>query len=82
MSIYAFIMALMTSSKAASQSILTCLDFCRQHKAEMLALLQRMVELESPSDNKAALDRMGAFLGEEFEQLGAKVRFYPEKEAG
>jgi len=48
----------------------------------MLGLLQRMVEIESPSDDKPALDRMGEFLGREFERAGARVTFYPEKEAG
>src|SRR5438270_955787 len=69
-------------SSKASQSVLTCLDFCRQRRQEMLELLQRMVEIESPSDNKAALDRMGEFLGHEFEQLGGKITFHPQKEAG
>jgi glutamate carboxypeptidase len=70
------------SSKAISQSVLSYREFCRQRQAEMLSLLQRMVEIESPSDNKAALDRMGEFLAGEFEQLGGKVTFYPQKEAG
>lgn len=48
----------------------------------MLSLLRKMVEIESPSDDKAAVDRMGAFLGEAFERLGGKVTFYPEKKAG
>ena len=48
----------------------------------MLSLLQRMVEIESPSDNKATLDRMGEFLAGEFERLGSKVTFDPQKEAG
>jgi len=47
-----------------------------------MPLLQRMVEIESPSDNKVAVDRMGAFLAQEFERLGGKVTFYPQKEAG
>ena len=70
------------SSKAATHTVATFLDFCREHAQEMLALLQRMVEIESPSDNKAALDRMGEFLAREFERIGGKVTLYPEKEAG
>ncbi len=41
-----------------------------------------MVEIESPSDDKAAVDRMGAFLAQAFERLGGKVTFFPQKEAG
>jgi len=70
------------TTKAASQSVATYLDFCQQHREEMFALLRRMVEIESPSDDKAALDRMGAFLAEEFTRLGGKVIFYPQKVAG
>jgi glutamate carboxypeptidase len=72
----------MMNARAANQSIAAHLDFCRQHQAEMLELLQRMVEMESPSDDKSALDRMGEFLAREFERIGGKVTMHPEKEAG
>jgi len=48
----------------------------------MLSLLRHMVEIESPSDDKAAVDRMGAFLAQVFERLGGKVTFYPQEQAG
>lgn len=67
------------TTKADNQSALA---FCQQHQPEMMTLLQRMVEIESPSDDKAAVDRMGVFLAHEFERLGGKVTFYPQKEAG
>ncbi len=58
------------------------LQFCHGHQAEMLRVLKQAVEIESPSDNKAALDRCGEFLAAEFERLGGKITRYPEKEAG
>ncbi len=58
------------------------LQFCQEHQCEMLSVLKQAVEIESPSDDKAALDRCGKFLAAEFERLGAKVTFYPQKEAG
>jgi glutamate carboxypeptidase len=70
------------TTKTQSQSALAHLAFCQQHQAEMMAMLQSMVEIESPSDDKAAVDRMGAFLAQEFERLGGKITFYPQKEAG
>jgi glutamate carboxypeptidase len=70
------------ATRTARSSIAGHLDFCRQHQAEMLALLREMVEIESPSDDKAALDRMGEFLAREFQRRGAKTTFYPQKEAG
>jgi glutamate carboxypeptidase len=68
--------------KAASQSAHAYLAFCQQHESEMLSLLRKMVEIESPSDDKAAVDRMGSFLAEAFETLGGQVTFYPQEVAG
>ena len=70
------------STKADSQSALTYLSFCQQHEAEMLSLLRHMVEIESPSDDKAAVDRMGTLLAQVFERLGGKITFYPQQAAG
>jgi glutamate carboxypeptidase len=70
------------TTQNASQSAPAYLAFCQQHEGEMLSLLRRMVEIESPSDNKTAVDSMGAFLAQVFERLGGKVTFYPQKVAG
>src|SRR5579859_4483728 len=70
------------TTKTYSPSALTYLTFCQQHEGEMLSLLRKMVEIESPSDDKAAVDRMGAFLAEVFERLGGQVTFYPQDMAG
>src|SRR5882672_10569819 len=70
------------TTKTQSQSALAYLAFCTQHQSEMMSLLRHMVEIESPSDDKAAVDRMGTFLGQVFERLGGKVTFYPQQEAG
>ncbi len=48
----------------------------------MLDLLRRMVEIESPSDDKGAVDKLGKFLGEEFFRLGGKVVFDPQPDFG
>jgi glutamate carboxypeptidase len=70
------------TTQGISQSAPAYLAFCEQQQAEILSLIRRMVEIESPSDDKAAVDRMGAFLAQVFERLGGKVTFYPQKEAG
>jgi glutamate carboxypeptidase len=70
------------TTEGASQTASAYLAFCQQNQEEMMTLLQRMVEIESPSDNKAAVDSMGAFLAEEFERLGGQVTFYPQQAAG
>jgi len=70
------------TTKADSQSAPAYLAFCQQHEDEILSMLRRMVEIESPSDDKTAVDRMGSFLAEEFERLGGQVTFYPQEVAG
>jgi glutamate carboxypeptidase len=65
-----------------SQSALSFLQFCEERQEEMLAVLKRAVELESPSDNKAAVDRLGKYLATEFERLDGKVTFYPQEQCG
>lgn len=66
----------------AQQSATDLLRFCEEHLDEMLAVLKQMVEMESPSDNKAALDRLGRHLAGEFTRLGGKVTIHPQGEAG
>ena len=50
--------------------------------AAMLALLKKLVETESPSNDKKAVDRVGAILAEASRNLGATVSVYPQKERG
>ena len=49
---------------------------------EMLALLKKLVETESPSTDKAAVDRVGALIAEECRRLGAEVERVPNAETG
>jgi glutamate carboxypeptidase len=58
------------------------LDFCRQQEPAMLDLLRRMVEIESPSDDKAAVDKLGKFLAAEFEGLGGKATLHAQSSYG
>ena len=46
------------------------------------SLLKRLVETESPSADKAAVDRVGAVVADEARRLGADVQTVPVKEAG
>jgi len=49
---------------------------------EMVACLRQLVELESPSHNKPALDGLGRHLAAEFEKLGGHPRFHTQEHAG
>ena len=49
---------------------------------ETTLLLKRLVETESPSHVKAAVDRVGAIVAEEARMLGAQVEILPNHEMG
>jgi glutamate carboxypeptidase len=70
------------SMTAPSRSAALLLEFCVEHRNQMLTVLKQMVEIESPSDNKTAVDNLGAFLAWEFERLGGKVKIFPQKKYG
>lgn len=58
------------------------LTYFRRHQDEMIAFLVRLVEHESPTDEKAAIDRYGDFLGDAFRALGATVETIPQAAYG
>ncbi len=47
-----------------------------------LTLLKQLVEIETPSHDKSALDRMGEFIASECRRMGARVFVHPQKEIG
>ena len=53
-----------------------------RRKPEILAKLRELVELESPSNVKAAVDRLGRYLGSMLENLGARVQFHSTSDCG
>jgi glutamate carboxypeptidase len=48
----------------------------------MLALLQLLVETESPTNVKESVDRVAAILSRECQRLGARVRIHPQVSVG
>jgi glutamate carboxypeptidase len=70
------------SMTAPTRSAARLLEFCLENRNQMLAVLKQMVEMESPSDNKTAVDNLGAFLAREFERLGGEVKIFPQKKYG
>ncbi len=58
------------------------LAYLRSHQDEMVAHLQQLVELESPTGDKAAIDRLGAVLAEQLRELGAAVDVQAQASAG
>ena len=58
------------------------LDFCRREQAWLLETLQTLVRLESPSSDKAAVDRCGAELERQLHAIGASVTRLARETAG
>src|ERR1700754_3121123 len=54
----------------------------RQRQQETLKFLREMVEIESPSDDKAAVDRCVAFVAERCASLGGQVKRHRQKAFG
>jgi glutamate carboxypeptidase len=54
----------------------------RKREREMLRLLGRFVRCESPSGDKAALDRFGAMVAREWRRRGAKVKILKQRLRG
>ena len=58
------------------------LSFLERQREGMLETLRNLVELESPSQDKAAVDRLGEFVGGEFERLGGRTTYHRTPKAG
>jgi glutamate carboxypeptidase len=54
----------------------------RGREREMLGLLERLVECESPSHDKAAVDRAGRIVASEWRKRGAKVNLLRQEARG
>ena len=55
-------------------------DYSRQ--PEMIALLKKLVEAESPTSDKKAVDRVGAILAEASRNFGANISVHPQNKDG
>jgi glutamate carboxypeptidase len=58
------------------------LRYFSQQRERIVSTIRELVEIESPSDNKQAVDRIGAFLAGKFEGLGGRIRFHRSDDFG
>jgi glutamate carboxypeptidase len=56
--------------------------YFRSRQGEMIHLLKQIAALESPTDNKSAVDACSSFVAREFRKLGCKVTALPQKDIG
>ena len=52
------------------------LAYFQERRDQIVQTIRQLVETESPSDNKEAVDRLGALLAGRFEALGGHAKFH------
>src|SRR5207244_468779 len=63
-------------------TIIDLRDFCRRERDWLLATIESLVRLESPTMDKAAVDRCGAELAARIEAIGGRVTRLPRTDRG
>src|SRR5205823_14747610 len=58
------------------------LRYFEKQQRKIVKTTRQLVEIESPSDVKQAVDRLGTVLASRFGELGGRVRFHPSKKFG
>ncbi|MCD4687458.1 MAG: M20 family metallopeptidase [Anaerolineae bacterium] len=58
------------------------LEFFREHNDEIVELLKELVLRESPTEDKAAVDRLGEYVAEQLKLAGAQVEVFPRQHVG
>ena len=70
------------SSPPASGEAANRLCFFTERKDAITETIRQLVEIESPSDNKPAVDQLGALLAGRFEKIGGHAKFLRVQDFG
>ena len=70
------------SAKPLTDHALHPLDYFERRKNEIVQTIQQLIEIESPSDIKQAVDRLSAVLEGRFSDLGGHTRFHRAEKFG
>jgi glutamate carboxypeptidase len=70
------------SSSHAHSEVQRRLAYFNQRRDEIVSTIRELVEIESPSDNKAAVDRIAEVVAQKFSQLGGEVGIHQAKDFG
>jgi glutamate carboxypeptidase len=74
-----------TLPHAPDMSMLNPADQLRyflKQQSQIVETIRQLVEIESPSDIKQAVDRLGAVLASRFAEMGGRVRVHPAEKFG
>ena len=64
------------SEPVVQSEIAKQLSYFQERKEQIVQTIRQLVEIESPSDNKQAVDRLGSLLAGRFESLGGHAKFH------
>jgi glutamate carboxypeptidase len=64
------------STRAAAPEVMIPLPYFVARKEAIVQTIRQLVEIESPSDDKQAVDRLGSLLAGRFEGLGGHAKFH------
>jgi glutamate carboxypeptidase len=71
------------ASKTSFQSeIAARVNYFEERKDQIVQTIRQLVEIESPTDNKQAVDQLGALLAGRFEALGGHAKFHRVQDFG
>ncbi len=73
------------SRKASTESSIEAkrrMVYFQERRDQIVSTIRELVEIESPSDNKAAVDRVSEAVAHKFSQLGGQVRVHPAQHFG
>lgn len=56
--------------------------YFNERREQIVSDIRELVEIESPSDNKAAVDRLAEVVAEKFSRLGGEIRLHRAKDFG
>jgi glutamate carboxypeptidase len=70
------------SSPEAQRRLAYFLAYFNDRRDQILANIRQLVEIESPSDNKAAVDRVSEAVAAKFAALGCRVRIHQARDFG
>jgi len=71
-----------TESKVVNAEASHRLLYFQDRQEGIVRTIRELAEIESPSDNKAAVDRVGAAVAARFEALGGRVQFHKSQDFG
>ena len=71
-----------SSPEAQRRLAYSRLAYFKERRDEIVSTIRDLVEIESPSDNKTAVDEVAEAIAHKFSQLGGEVRFHRAKDFG